>query len=107
MSKLKKVLRRLFVLFVAYTTPRCREVTRLLSHGMDAPLPWHMRLRLRLHFTVCVWCERYACHLRRLRVFSRAFPTQGCEHGKITLSQASRERLKAKLREQVGLGGAN
>ena len=96
----RKLLTKAYVLFVAGVTPPCRDITRLLSQGMDRPLPWHQRLRIRLHFTVCVWCERYGEQLRSLRIFSRCFPEQGCEHGDTVLPLMARERLKEALRRE-------
>ncbi len=87
---------------VARVIPPCREVTRLLSQGMDRPLPWHVRVRLRLHFAGCVWCRRYAEQLRRIRFFSRMFPEKAGEHGAAVLPASSRERLKAALSEEAG-----
>ena len=98
----RKFLARAYVLFVAGVTPRCRDITRLLSQAMDRPLPWHRRLLIRLHLTVCMWCERYAEQLRSLRVFSRFFPERGCEHGDTALPPDARERLKEALRREPG-----
>ena len=101
MSKLTDVLRKGFALCAIAVTPRCRDVTRLLSRSLDTTLPWYTRLRLRLHLAACEWCERYGRHLRLLRDFSRAFPERGCEHDGVVLPPASRERLKAVLRTQA------
>ena len=95
-----KLLARAYVLFVAGVTPRCRDITRLLSQGMDRPLPWHRRRLVRLHLTVCVWCERYGEQLRSLRVLSHFFPERGCEHGDTVLPPAARERLMEALRNE-------
>ena len=101
MMGLRKLLTKIYVLFVAGVTPRCRDITRLLSQELDHPLPWHKRLLIRLHLTVCVWCARYGEQLRSLRVFSRFFPERGCEHGNTVLPSASRERLRETLRKHA------
>ena len=100
MKGLRRLFSRAYVLFVAGVTPRCRDITRLLSQELDHPLPWHRRLLIRLHLTVCVWCERYGEQLRSLRVFSRCFPERGCERGDTVLPPAARERLKETLRKK-------
>ena len=100
MTVLRQLLTRAYVLFVAGATPRCRDITRLLSQGMDRSLPWSKRLLIRLHLTVCVWCARYGEQLRSLRVFSRSFPERGCEHGDTVLPPGTRARLKEALRKQ-------
>ena len=45
----------------------CHEASRLLSQGMDAPLPLGQRLRLRLHLLVCDACSNFSRQLRLLR----------------------------------------
>ena len=39
--------------------PTCRDMTRLISDGMDRSLPFHVRLRMHLHLRMCLLCERY------------------------------------------------
>lgn len=48
----------------------CREVTHLLLHAEDKPLPWLDRLRIRLHMRICATCPRFA---RQLGVMRDAF----------------------------------
>ena len=91
-----------YVRFVARVTPRCHDMTRLLSESMDHPLPWRTWVRMQLHFTVCVWCSRYARQLRQIRTFSRMFPEKAGDHGTETLPVGSRERLKEAVRKAVG-----
>lgn len=46
----------------------CKEVSRLISAGLDAELPQAERARLRLHFAVCTACrnvEQQFSFLRR------------------------------------------
>jgi hypothetical protein len=38
----------------------CREVTHLLLHAEDKPLPWLDKLRIRLHMRICATCPRFA-----------------------------------------------
>jgi hypothetical protein len=71
----------------------------LLSESMEHPLPLHMRLLVRLHFSICVWCKRYGKHVELLRTFSSKFPEKGCEHGEAALPPSARERLKKSLQE--------
>ena len=47
-------------------TPNCAEMSRLASRSLDQPLPWRTRLRMRLHFLICVWCQRYLRQLQFL-----------------------------------------
>lgn len=52
---------------VARSTPPCREVTRLVSKSQETRLSLADRIRIQLHFSVCVWCARYANQLRAMR----------------------------------------
>ncbi len=55
------------VLLLASLTPSCQTVIHLLSEEMDRPLPWLTRVRLRIHFLFCCYCERYNNQLHFLR----------------------------------------
>lgn len=92
------------IVLLAALTPSCRQVARLASRGFEHPLsPW-VRLRIRLHLSLCDACERY---LRQLDVLHEAagqlgekLPGLGTE---VRLAAEARERLKARLRcEKVG-----
>jgi hypothetical protein len=48
-------------------TPPCNEVVRLVSEGMDRPLPFGVKLKLRLHLWICHACERYRRQLLFIR----------------------------------------
>lgn len=88
------------VTLIANLTPRCKEVTRLVSQGMDRPLPLRTRTALRLHFTVCDYCLRYAKQLRFLREVSRALPQRGVECSTVTLPEAAKARLRQALQAE-------
>jgi hypothetical protein len=81
-------------------TPTCQEMTRLLSDAMDRPLPWNTRVKMRLHFLICKWCERYKNQLRFLREAVRRHPEQisSDDVATPTLSSDAKDRLKSRLR---------
>ncbi|MBD0316381.1 MAG: zf-HC2 domain-containing protein [Nitrospiraceae bacterium] len=83
-------------------TPTCQEMTRLLSDEMDRPLPWKTRAKMRLHFLICKWCERYKNQLRFLRQAVRRHPEQISSDDPATpsLSSEAKDRLKRTLRER-------
>lgn len=62
------------VLLITRFTPACPEVIRTLSLGMDKPLPLTTRLKLRAHYLMCSFCQRYAKQLKYLRETAREFP---------------------------------
>ena len=47
------------VKFIGKRTSKCREVVRILSQSMDSKLSLIMRIKLRLHYLICAWCQRY------------------------------------------------
>jgi predicted anti-sigma-YlaC factor YlaD len=58
----------------------CKEVSRLISDGLDHALEPSVRARMRLHFVVCETCrnveEQLAFLRRALRNMSREEPSQ-------------------------------
>jgi len=62
------------VIFIGKHTPKCREMVRILSKSMDEPMPLIMRIKKRLHFLICCWCQRYEEQLRYLRNTAGEYP---------------------------------
>jgi hypothetical protein len=91
---------RLLVSFIDNHTPKCREVVRLLSQSMEVKLPVATRIRIRFHYFICVWCQRYGKQLRRLRESASSLPEHVDGFCPETLSDSSKERLKKALRER-------
>ena len=89
---------RLLVRFIANHTPKCREVIKLLSQSMEVKLPITTRIKLRLHYLICAWCQRYEKHLRALRKISSSLPEHVDDCCPETLPDSSKERLKQALR---------
>ncbi len=79
----------------------CRQVTRLVSQSMDARLPWHQRLAVRLHLLYCVWCRRYTAQIRFLRQAARTLADD--ENGVPTrkLSEQARQQIQARLQAEL------
>jgi hypothetical protein len=90
-------LTRKILLFLAYKTPRCNEVVRLLSEGMDHPLPLWMRIKLWAHHSICCYCHRYERQLNDLRRYAQAFPV---ETGDKTLSPDAKARIRRALEKK-------
>jgi hypothetical protein len=62
------------VIFIGKHTPKCREMVRILSKSTDEPMPLIMRIKKRLHFLICCWCQRYEAQLRYLRKTAGEYP---------------------------------
>src|SRR6266540_1733532 len=85
------------VLLICRFTPTCPDVIRILSLGMDKPLPLSTRIKLRIHYLMCSFCERYAKQLNYMREFTSAFPEHVDEASSAKLSGDAKSRLKEKL----------
>src|SRR5207249_12168149 len=86
------------VLLICRFTPICPEVTRILSLGMDKQLSLMMRMKLRIHYLMCSFCERYAMQLKYMRVVAHEFPEKIGEVSDAKLPAEAKERLKEALR---------
>jgi hypothetical protein len=93
-------LQKVLVWIISQATPKCRDVVRILSEQMDHELPVMMRLKLRLHFFACCWCERYMKQLHYMRRTARRFPEHAGEANGLALSPEARFRLKHVLNSQ-------
>jgi len=66
---------------------------------MDKQLSLLMRIKLRIHYLMCSFCERYAKQLKYMRAVSRQFPNKIGEVSDASLSADAKERMKAALRQ--------
>ena len=62
------------VTFLARQFPPCKEVARLVSESLDRDLSGPERLKLRMHFLMCVLCRRFARQVRFVRDTLRRHP---------------------------------
>jgi len=82
------------VMFIAAHTPKCHDITRLISESLDRPLPLRTRLAIKVHLLICVWCERYRKQLGFLGRALKSCPELGAEKMRGGLSPEARTRLK-------------
>jgi hypothetical protein len=87
------------VLLICRFTPTCPEVVRILSLGMDKELSLMMRIKLRIHYLMCSFCERYMKQLKYIREVSREFPEKIGDISDSSLPADAKERMKAALRQ--------
>ncbi len=57
--KLFESIRMSVLVWIWEHTPNCAEMSRLASRSLEQPLPLGLRLKMRLHYLMCVWCKRY------------------------------------------------
>jgi hypothetical protein len=88
------------VIFIGKHTPKCREMVRILSQSMDEPLPLAMRIKKRIHYLICCWCQRYEEHLHYLRETARRFPEHADEASSASAPEGAKERWKAAVQAE-------
>jgi hypothetical protein len=66
---------------------------------MDEDLSLGTRIKLRIHYLMCSFCERYAKQLKYMRTVAREFPEKIGEVSDATLPADAKERMKAALRK--------
>ena len=79
----------------------CRQATRLISQSLDAKLPWHRRLGMKVHLLYCVWCRRYAAQLKFLRSATKELPPEALDAAPQKLSSEEKEQMNAWLQESL------
>ena len=89
----------ILVKFIGKHTPKCTEMVQILSQSMDEPMPLIMRIKKRVHFLICCWCQRYEEQLRYMRQTARYFPEHADEASDVPFPTEMRERIKRKLAE--------
>lgn len=99
MSKIRTILGRIAVGFVCATTPRCREMTRLISMDREVPVGAITALRMRMHYKVCVWCERYRNQVALISELSKEFSES--DHGAPGLTEEARERIGDAVKKDI------
>ena len=100
-AQVKKIISQALVGVICAITPRCHEMTRLISAEREEPLSWLTKLRMRWHYGICVWCVRYRDQLGLLGRLLRAFPEESCGHGENLLTDEAKVRLKEALTRQA------
>jgi len=58
-----------------------------------------MRIKLRIHYLMCSFCERYMRQLKYIREVSREFPNKVGEISDASLTADAKERMKAAMRQ--------
>jgi hypothetical protein len=81
--------------------PSCRDISQLISDGMDCNLPLRRRLSIRLHVSMCKFCRRYEkqLHLLRASIGHYADPDENLVEK--SLSPAAKEKLERALADRA------
>jgi len=94
MSRLRRWIGGKYIGLICKVSPTCLEMARLISAQQDRELPWLTRFRMRLHYGICVGCERYREQLMLLRKVSRRFPETTARHSPERLSTETKKRIE-------------
>lgn len=57
--------------------PNCEEIHHLTMKGMDQPLTWGERLRLRGRLAICATCTHFSGQMRMMREAMRRLGQDG------------------------------
>jgi hypothetical protein len=87
------------VKYLARVTPRCHDMTRLISKSQDELLPLGTRIKMQLHYVICVWCERYRDQLGFMKKALHRCDKKAPEPPKEGLSTSAKDRLKETLKK--------
>jgi hypothetical protein len=82
------------VMFLARITPKCHDMTRLISQEQDCQLSWPMRVKMRMHFWICIWCIRYRDQVRFMRKALHICPEEPVKPEVAGLPVEAKERLR-------------
>lgn len=77
--------------------PSCRDISALVSEGMDRRLPLMKRISIRLHVSMCSLCRRYVKQLHLLREGAAHYANPDKNEIAGSLSPEAKERLKTAL----------
>ena len=89
------------VILIGRHTPKCREMVRILSRSLDEPMSLSMRIKKRLHYLICRWCQRYEEQLHYLRKTAAAFPEHIEQISTDSLPMTSKQRMKRRLLDRA------
>jgi len=78
----------------------CKQASRLASDSLDRQLSLWERLTFHFHLAMCGNCRNCDNNLRLIRSSSELI--EKTRYGKISLSNAQREKLHASLKENTG-----
>lgn len=85
--------------WLRFLNPTCREVSRWTSQSLDAPLPWHVRARVRMHLLICVLCRRYRAQLTALHTLLSRNADRLVDTPE-QLPPEAKERIKREMKER-------
>jgi len=89
------------ILLIARYTPDGHKMTLLVSQSMDHRLSFSTWVRMKLHYIICVWCERYAEQVAFVKSAARGFAKNSANSGTETISAEKKKRLQADIASRL------
>jgi len=68
---------------------------------MDHRLPFITWVRMKLHYIICVWCERYAEQIAFVKHAAHGFAERSANSGTKTISPEKKKRLQAAIASRL------
>lgn len=99
--KLLESLKLRWVVWVWNHTPNCAEMSRLASFSFERPPPLALRIKMRLHHLICVWCQRYERQLKFLHRVAPKLQEEVETASQRGLSEGAKRRMVDRLREEL------
>lgn len=79
----------------------CKDVCHIVSESLDQQLPWHMRLKVKIHLSMCYACRRMVRQMKLLQTVARRYGSvdkqSSTESG--SLSEEAHNRIKQRLQQ--------
>ena len=89
----------------------CKDVCYIVSESQDGKsLPWHKRIKVRIHLFICKACQRMVRQMELLRAAARHYgssDTQALHPEQDTLSKEARSRIQERLQQAENISAAN
>ncbi len=92
-------IKQLGILLIWKLTPPCREITRLASRRLDNPLPWRVRIQMRLHYWICEFCCFCEKQLEEIHQLAPRYNVFLEKQETLKLNEICRLRIKKQLAE--------
>ena len=86
---------------MAYVMGSCKDISQQISDGMDRNLPLRKRLSIRLHLSMCKFCQRYEKQLHLLRDSVGHYADPDANVVEKSLSPAAKEKLEKALADSA------
>jgi hypothetical protein len=71
------------------------------NQRLDRPLPLTTRLRIRLHTTICAWCQRYLEQVKLVHDAAPGYADKVGQASEKSLSADAKARVKRAMRDKA------